>query len=886
MTRACRVCPPARQLSNVNSRVTGRREIVPGLLSVKQGASLRSQLTGKESWLCEARVLYDGAACWLEYWAALFPMKLASFSSESHDCFRRNEGLGEMAELRENPPINVIVRHDPHISRVRDMRAKDLLWMSRDASSRPSDYRSATLPLSYEGRAHCFTSRGQAFWGNSEQCHSWLPGPHIQERQRKDTSLRVMPARTTGTLMKSPLRLGFGSILFPTLHDAEGWFVDGLLRAARRHPSGSLERLPWLTSRREQTSFQSSSSPILYPRGLVIRPAVCSLYREQPFMRKDAAGQEDSPCGNFNCLCCASPRFEPSNTWARSDANDQTTSLRCDIERHNGVGTSNKVENGKRKKTRGEKAMEENRCNHLLKLLSRSPAGSGIYTQGPFREPRAASLSVGTPTPKESRCSFISVYRLFTAKPTRVKQGMEQRRNEKSGGGGLGGWEIPEKTHRSAASSGTIPTCENPAVTPPPRQESEPSSPWWEAGSLTTTQQWPPHIVEEYTTHAGAIFQHIIICFVSTTSSSSTRPATLIMRDDPTSSAWGCDAGVTAARVTSDPLDSGRFSHFFSRPFVPALLRSLHMCLRPSCIRAEVLPAGGPIVQPARHVLQNTTTRSRRLSFSTAGHAAHSSIALNPLTPNSDNSRPGGLPSIFIASRRTIWKVQRTPRRAGITRAFFTYWPKTIRPESVARICNSIPVIASRRRLRYHITTPFPYLRPLRDARQRAPWPQGIIRHRRISQVVGPVEPNWIFPVPLVRAEWRSATGLESFLVELPSPGEAENFPLTSLSPANFPYSSRLRVSVRLPDQKFCSQHISGACPQKYYFLPALASRRCSILFGFRDLVVKSRPHLSTPNSTPPPLPHPSTMKFARAVSHGGRPFAKVHVHIASCPVG
>ncbi|KAJ8875014.1 hypothetical protein PR048_022904 [Dryococelus australis] len=42
--------------------------------------------------------------------------------------------------------------------------------------------------------------------------------------------------------------------------------------------------------------------------------------------------------------------------------------------------------------------------------------------------------------------------------------------------------EIPEKTHRPAASSGTISTCENPEVS---RPGIEPGSPWWEASSLT-----------------------------------------------------------------------------------------------------------------------------------------------------------------------------------------------------------------------------------------------------------------------------------------------------------------------------------------------------------------------------------------------------------------
>ncbi|KAJ8878407.1 hypothetical protein PR048_018985 [Dryococelus australis] len=53
----------------------------------------------------------------------------------------------------------------------------------------------------------------------------------------------------------------------------------------------------------------------------------------------------------------------------------------------------------------------------------------------------------------------------------------EQRRNARAGGR-----DIPEKTRRPAVSSGTIPTCENPRVTPP---GIEFGLPCWEASSLT-----------------------------------------------------------------------------------------------------------------------------------------------------------------------------------------------------------------------------------------------------------------------------------------------------------------------------------------------------------------------------------------------------------------
>ncbi|KAJ8893642.1 hypothetical protein PR048_006242 [Dryococelus australis] len=47
---------------------------------------------------------------------------------------------------------------------------------------------------------------------------------------------------------------------------------------------------------------------------------------------------------------------------------------------------------------------------------------------------------------------------------------------------GLGKREIPEETRRPAASSSTIPTCEN---------SDEPGSAWWEVSSLTAWPPWP-----------------------------------------------------------------------------------------------------------------------------------------------------------------------------------------------------------------------------------------------------------------------------------------------------------------------------------------------------------------------------------------------------------
>ncbi|KAJ8881851.1 hypothetical protein PR048_018337 [Dryococelus australis] len=56
--------------------------------------------------------------------------------------------------------------------------------------------------------------------------------------------------------------------------------------------------------------------------------------------------------------------------------------------------------------------------------------------------------------------------------------GMQERGNR----------QVPEKTRRPAASSGTIPTCENLGAT---QTGIEPGFPWWEASSLTFQPPWP-----------------------------------------------------------------------------------------------------------------------------------------------------------------------------------------------------------------------------------------------------------------------------------------------------------------------------------------------------------------------------------------------------------
>ncbi|KAJ8897530.1 hypothetical protein PR048_002877 [Dryococelus australis] len=79
----------------------------------------------------------------------------------------------------------------------------------------------------------------------------------------------------------------------------------------------------------------------------------------------------------------------------------------------------------------------------------------------------------------------LFTYSLFVCRtPMSVmKMTMEQRRNER-----VGETEIPEKTRRPTASSGTIPTCENPVTRPGVK----PCSPWWEASKLIAQPPRPP----------------------------------------------------------------------------------------------------------------------------------------------------------------------------------------------------------------------------------------------------------------------------------------------------------------------------------------------------------------------------------------------------------
>ncbi|KAJ8898528.1 hypothetical protein PR048_003888 [Dryococelus australis] len=82
--------------------------------------------------------------------------------------------------------------------------------------------------------------------------------------------------------------------------------------------------------------------------------------------------------------------------------------------------------------------------------------GEANQVQGPFPESRAANQRMGTPTPvgldrklKEERMRTEWLLTAGSSEPMRVERG------------------YPEKTHGLVASSGIIPTCENPGATPP-----------------------------------------------------------------------------------------------------------------------------------------------------------------------------------------------------------------------------------------------------------------------------------------------------------------------------------------------------------------------------------------------------------------------------------
>ncbi|KAJ8879824.1 hypothetical protein PR048_020432 [Dryococelus australis] len=106
--------------------------------------------------------------------------------------------------------------------------------------------------------------------------------------------------------------------------------------------------------------------------------------------------------------------------------------------------------------------------------------------------------------------------------------------------------EIPEKTRRPAASSGTIPTCENPGVA---RPGIEPGSPWWEASRLTAH---PPQLllVRSYWQIANTPCD--FLGSIWNPDGSSGRPPTLLKASRPTSILAGIQVPFPADAATAE----------------------------------------------------------------------------------------------------------------------------------------------------------------------------------------------------------------------------------------------------------------------------------------------------------------------------------------------
>ncbi|KAJ8868665.1 hypothetical protein PR048_030204 [Dryococelus australis] len=138
--------------------------------------------------------------------------------------------------------------------------------------------------------------------------------------------------------------------------------------------------------------------------------------------------------------------------------------------------------------------------NHFIKLAD----SLVVFCAGPKRELRALAKSLGWRGGRETSKTYwsrysaveIDVKHVYTevdfaigsqfirhalndSEPIADLQG-----NKCASSAGMkerGKREIPEKTRRPTASSGTIPICENPVT----RSGIEPSSPWWEASRIT-----------------------------------------------------------------------------------------------------------------------------------------------------------------------------------------------------------------------------------------------------------------------------------------------------------------------------------------------------------------------------------------------------------------
>ncbi|KAJ8882986.1 hypothetical protein PR048_014825 [Dryococelus australis] len=113
-------------------------------------------------------------------------------------------------------------------------------------------------------------------------------------------------------------------------------------------------------------------------------------------------------------------------------------------------------------------------------------AGHVIRTPNLWREVRAAAVILTSILVSED------FWVVLNSEVLRVDEGEVRRVWSSVGMKGQEKREIPEKIRRAAASSGTIPTCDNPGLI---RPGIEHSSPWWELSRLTCQPQRSPHIL-------------------------------------------------------------------------------------------------------------------------------------------------------------------------------------------------------------------------------------------------------------------------------------------------------------------------------------------------------------------------------------------------------
>ncbi|KAJ8866112.1 hypothetical protein PR048_033636 [Dryococelus australis] len=130
--------------------------------------------------------------------------------------------------------------------------------------------------------------------------------------------------------------------------------------------------------------------------------------------------------------------------------------------------------------------MQASSANSIIIDCARGAGSEQPLTRtGPYCVPCSApELLLSSPSPRILMLMECSGD-IWTAVPLNIE--VLRADEGEASSAGIHGWmkrEVPEKTRLPAASSATIPTCENPRASPP---EIEPGSPCWKASRLTNT---------------------------------------------------------------------------------------------------------------------------------------------------------------------------------------------------------------------------------------------------------------------------------------------------------------------------------------------------------------------------------------------------------------